>query len=135
MTLRELYTALEGYALSIPDIRTTVENDVTRLNEMREVQYGVFAITQNSHSSRQGWMVFNLNIFYIDRLVNSQDNEVQIQSHAIEVLKAVIKKAAEDGIQVGDATYTSFHDRFQDLCSGAYAALTFTVPDSECVEI
>lgn len=135
MTLREVFTALEGYALSVPDIRTTVRNNVTKLNEMRPVEYGVFAITQNEHTSRPGWMVYNLNLFYIDRLVNSTDNELEIQSHGIEVLKSILKMAAEDGMEVGEARYTCFADRFQDFCSGVYVNATFTVPESDCVEL
>lgn len=135
MTLRELYTALEGYAMSIPDIRACVENDITKLNEMRPVQYGVFGITQNEHTSRQGWVTFSLNLFYIDREVNSEDNGLQIQSHAIEVLRQILKMALEDGIDVGEARYNVFAHRFQDLCSGAYCAVSFTMADSDCVEL
>lgn len=135
MTLRELFTVLERYAASVPDIRTTVENNVTKLNEMRAVEYGVFAITQGEHTSREGWTAYSLNLFYIDRLVNGQDNELEIQSHAIEVLKGILKMAGEGGIDVGEARFTAFTDRFQDLCAGAYAAAVFTVPESDCVEL
>lgn len=134
MTLRELYTALEGYALSIPDIRTTVENDVLKINQMRSVEYGVFAITQNSHSSDSERLTFNLNLFYIDRLVNSGENEVQIQSHAIDMLRQVLNLAAEDGLLVGDAQYNTFTQRFQDLCAGAWVTVSFAFPVSDCVE-
>lgn len=135
MTLREIYTALEGFAQTIPDIKLCIENDVLRLNETREAKYAVFAITQNEHTSEQGWMTYGLNLFYIDRLVNSEDNEVQVQSHAIEILRQILKMAVENGIAVGEARYTAFHQRFQDLCTGAVATATFTVPDSDCVEL
>lgn len=134
MTLRELYTFIEECAMQIPDIRTTVENDVSRLSEIRDVKYGVFAITQNTHTSDGEFMRFNLNLFYIDRLVNGHDNEVEIQSHAFEVLRQLLR-IIEDTISVGDVQYTAFHDRFQDLCAGAWAQVTFATPVSDCVDI
>lgn len=133
MTLRELYSFIEESALRIPDIRTTIENNLTKLNEMREVQYGVFAITQNQHTSTQEYMRFSLNLFYIDRLVNSQDNEVQIQSHAIEILRQLLRDL-ENTVGVGDAQYNVFSQRFQDLCAGAWAVVTISVPVSDCID-
>lgn len=132
MTLREIYTYLENIATQMPDVRTCVENDITRLNAMREAQYGVFGITQEQHTSDQGWMRFTLNLFFIDRLVNGQDNEVQIQSHAIEVLRAVIMEA-RGGVDVGsEVRYTCFTQRFQDLCAGAWAVVTISTPEGDC---
>lgn len=136
MTLKRLFEELEGVALQIPDIRTCVRNDVTRLNEMRSVEYGVFAITQASHSYQDGAMTYNLNLFYIDRLVNSEDNELEIQSHGIEILKKIIKLAKEGGlIGVGNASFTCLTQRFQDLCAGAWTTVAFTFMESECADL
>lgn len=135
MTLRELYTFIEDIARQVPCIKTVIENNVLRLNEMREAQYGVFAITQESHTSSQGWNTFTLNLFYIDRLQNSQDNEVMIQSHAIEVLRAIVMKVEESVGLADTVRYTSFTNRFQDLCAGAWAVVTLQTPASDCNEI
>lgn len=135
MTLKQLFEELEGLALQIPDIRSCVRNDVTRLNERREVEYGVFAITQNSHSYQNGAMTYSVNLFYIDRLVNSEDNELEIQSHGIEILKTILKAAKNGGMTlVGDGSFTCLTQRFQDLCAGAWATVTFTFMESECAE-
>lgn len=120
--------------MQLPDIRSTVENDITKLNEMREAKYGVFGITQNEHSSDTSTMSFSLNLFYIDRLLNSADNEVAIQSHAIEMLRQILNMASEQGCYFTEARYTSFTQRFQDLCAGAWVVVTFRFPISDCVE-
>lgn len=135
MTLKELVEFIEGIALQVPCVKTTVRNNVLRLNEMREVEYGVFAITQESHTSSQGWNSFTLNLFYIDRLVNSQDNELDIQSHAIEVLRAVVMKIEESLAVAEQVRFTAFTNRFQDLCAGAWAVVTIQTPASECNSI
>lgn len=135
MTLKELVEFIEGIALQVPCVKTTVRNNVLRLNEMREVEYGVFAITQESHTSSQGWNSFTLNLFYIDRLVNSQDNELDIQSHAIEVLRGVVMKIEESLAVAEQVRFTAFTNRFQDLCAGAWAVVTIQTPASECNSI
>lgn len=134
MTLRELYTTIEGIADSVPDIRTKIENDMLRLNEMRSAEYGVFGITQESHRSSQGWMDFTLNLFFLDRLLNAGDNELEIQSHAIEVLRAILMRLGEM-VEVGEVQYNCFTQRFQDLCAGAWAVVTIRTPESDCNEI
>lgn len=131
MTLREIVTHLEDIARQMPDVRLCLENDITRLNAMREAEYGVFGITQGEHTGRQGWMEYTLNLFFIDRLVNGQDNELEIQSHAIELLRAVLMKAG-DTLEIGEVRYTAFTQRFQDLCAGAWAAVTILTPEGNC---
>ena len=137
-TLKQLIYDLSQTALEIPDIRTVVKNDITRLNEMREVEYGVFGITQNEHTfnPRTGELTYSLNLFYIDRLTNSEDNELEIQSHGIEVLKSVLKFGQQNGgVQVGDARIAVLTQRFQDLCAGAWASVNFTINEGYCEEL
>lgn len=134
MTLRGLYEALEEVSLSVPDVLTFIPNDITRLNEMRNVKYGVVGVTQNQHSCDREFMRYSLNIFYVDRLLNSGDNEVEIQSHAISVLHQIVL-AMEEYASAGEEQYNVFTQRFQDLCAGAWVTVTFSVPVSECVEI
>ena len=136
MTLREIYTAIEGVAQQVPCIKTTLENDVLRLNEMVSVQYGVFAIVPGTHSGTDGWMTYSLNLFYIDRLTNDQDNETEIQSHAIEVLRAILMRVNEEAMPVNDGVrYTAFTRRFQDLCAGAWAEVSVQTPVGDCNDI
>lgn len=136
MTLRQLYDAIEQVARLVPNIRSIVENDMLRLNERRDVAYCVFGIQQESHTTYEDKMVSNLNLYFVDRLVNSGENEVEIQSHAIEVLRAIVKKVVEDDIaEVERATFFPFTYRFQDLCAGAWLNASFIVPLSDCNEI
>lgn len=131
MTLREIYNTIEDVVSHVPDIRTVVENNILRLNELRNVEYAVFSIVQETHTSRDGWVDFRLNLFFIDRLVNAEDNEVEAQSHAIEVLRAVLTRLNES-LEVSDIQYTTFTQRFQDLCAGAWASVTIHTPQSDC---
>lgn len=134
MTLRGIYEALEEVSLSVPDVLTFIPNDITRLNEMRNVKYGVVGVTQNQHSCDREFMRYSLNIFYVDRLLNSGDNEVEIQSHAIEVLRAILMRAREE-LDLEEVRYDTFIDRFQDTCTGAWATVTIRTPEGDCIDI
>ena len=124
MTLRELYTMIEGIAREVPDVRTILENDMLKLNEEREAKYGVFGITQEPHTGSLGWITYTLNLFFVDRLVNGQDNEVEIQSPAIEVLRAIIMRVEENVPLSG-----------QVRCAGAWAVVSIQAPVSDCNDI
>ena len=80
-------------------------------------------------------MTYKLNLFFIDRLVNSTDNEVQIQSHAIDVLRAIVMKIGESVGIADSVQYTAFTERFQDTCAGAWAVVSIQTPASDCNEI
>lgn len=134
MTLREVYTMLEDIAMQVPDIRTCVVNDILKINEMRDIEYGVFGVTQNQHTTDQAMMRFSLNLFYVDRLVNSQANEVEIQSHGIEILRQILLKVSES-VAVTDIQFTTFTQRFQDLCAGTWAMANISCPIDDCAEI
>lgn len=70
-----------------------------------------------------------LNIFYIDRLTDTMENKIQIQSQGISVLGMIIEKLGEeynidsDGIQ-----YTPFTEKFADMCAGDFVTFNMTYP-------
>lgn len=138
LSLKSLMDSLEQFALAIPDVRSCVKNDIVRLNEMRSVEYGVFGITQNEHTYAPSTsrMTYSLNLFYIDRLVNDGENEIEVQSHGIEVLKAVLKRAQQEGlVDFGEARFSVLTQRFQDLCAGAWATVQVSYIESYCGEL
>ena len=67
MTLYRLFKELEDSALLEPNVRTIVENDIYRINSLADVDYRIFAITQNQHRSTEQYMTYSLNLFIVDR--------------------------------------------------------------------
>lgn len=138
MTLAQVIARMEAVALSQPAVKQVVENDAYRLNELPDAKYGVFAFTQGRHTASAGspWQRFAFTIMYIDRLTESHDNEIAVQSLGVFVLDNIIRTLAQEW-DVSDWTTQTFTQRFVDDCAGAYAEVAFNVPievGGECAE-
>lgn len=130
MTLLDTIRIIEKVAGDQPAINTIVPNDIFRLNALKDARYGVFSWSQGTHSASidRDMLSFSFTLYYADRLMNGERNEVEIQSVGIEVLDNIIRRLADEGLEVTSWTYQRFNQRFADLCAGVYAPLTVRVP-------
>lgn len=136
MTLYRLFKELEECALQEPNIRTIVENDIYRINSLPDIDYRIFAITQNQHRSNETYMTYSLNLFVIDRWDETLDNQLNVQSDAIvaikEILDRFVGKEPEVWIDNSSITYQPFYQRFDDVTAGVYATVEINVPIDQC---
>lgn len=139
MTLLEITNQIAIKAYGQPAIRTVIANDVFRINKLPSVEYGVFAFLQGQHSTStdSSLISYSFTLFYVDRLRNDRDNELEIQSVGIEVLNNIIRNLEDDGIFAENSySFQVFNQRFVDECAGVFCNVTFTVPvDSVCSDI
>lgn len=138
MKLIEVTNALKAIALAQPAIRSVIPNDVYRLNSVPNVSYGVFSFVQGTHRNDDADLIrFAFTLFYVDRLTEAKDNEIEVQSTGIEVLRNIIK-GFENTYCDGEhqmVSFVTFTERFSDECAGAFASVEFNVPvDSICEE-
>lgn len=137
MRLVELTKVLEDIALEQPAIKTVVKNDVYRLNSMPSVEYGVFSFTQGTHrSDGQGFTRFFFTLFYVDRLTENKDNEIEAQSTGLDVLRNIVRKVEAEYCDGENSTvaFTTFTERFSDECAGAFANVEFNIADDTVCE-
>lgn len=122
---------METVALQQPAVRTVVENDVFRLNDMPNVKYGVFAFTQGQHTSTTdgGFTTYGFSLFYVDRLNEDRSNQIQIQSTGDRTLRNILLTLADEEIEVGSYIIQPFNQRFDDECAGVYCTVQLTVPN------
>ena len=132
MTLFELINKLKDIAISKPNINYVGDGDVYTLNSLPNIDYSVFFITQNDHSIYQDTITYSLNLFYIDRISDSEDNVLNIQSDGMLQLTNVINTLvfSEDVDVDGDITFTPFIQRFADQCAGVYCTVRFIVDNN-----
>lgn len=132
MTLFEIINKLKDIAISKPNINYVGDGDVYTLNSLPNIDYSVFFITQNDHSIYQDTITYNLNLFYIDRISDSEDNVLNIQSDGMLQLMNVINTLVftEDVDVEGDITFVPFIQRFADNCSGVYCTVRFVVDNN-----
>ena len=127
MTLFEIINKLKDIAISKPNINWVGDGDVYVLNSLPNIDYSVFFITQNDHLIDSDTITYNLNLFYIDRISDSEDNVLNIQSDGILQLTNIINTLVftEDVDVDGEITFVPFIQRFSDNCSGVYCNVRF----------
>ena len=132
MTLFELINKLKSIAINKPNINFVGDGDVYTLNSLPNIDYSVFFITQNDHSIYQDTITYSLNLFYIDRISDSEDNVLNIQSDGMLQLTNIINTLVftEDVDVDGEITFVPFIQRFADQCAGIYCNVRFIVDNN-----
>lgn len=132
MTLFELINKLKNIAISKPNINYVGDGDVYTLNSLPNIDYSVFFITQNDHSIYQDTITYSLNLFYIDRISDSEDNVLNIQSDGMLQLTNIINTLVftEDVDVDGEIMFTPFIQKFADQCAGVYCNVRFVVENN-----
>ena len=137
-TLLSVIKTLESLALQEPNIRSAGENDlIAFMNGNPEIKYGVFYITQNTHSSTDLFDYYGLNLFFLDRMTDDGANELAIESYGKQVLDKVVDTfcAYYNGEIVGERKYQSFADKFKDRVAGEILTVKIMLPkDVICIE-
>ena len=131
MTLVEVIKVIDFVASRQPSVNMIVENDIFRLNEKADARYGVFAWTQGQHtaSTDSDYMNFSFTFFYVDRLVNDQSNQLEIQSVGTQTLNNIIRALDDYGVYCDNSvTFQVFNQRFADECAGVYCNVILSVP-------
>lgn len=127
MTLTQVIEKIERAASLQPSVHHIVRNDVFRLNEIPDAQYGTFAWTQQQHALAGDLLEFSFAFFFIDRLTADASNEIECQSVGIQTLTGIIRRLENDGILAGDVTFQTFNQKFADLCAGVWCNVPLQV--------
>lgn len=132
MTLFEIINKLKDIAISKPNINYVGDGDVYTLNSLPNIDYSVFFITQNDHSIYQDTITYSLNLFYIDRISDSEDNTLNIQSDGMLQLTNIINTLvfSEDVDVDGEISFVPFIQKFADQCAGVYCNVRFVVENN-----
>ena len=127
MTLFEIINKLKDIAINKPNINYVGDGDVYTLNSVPDINYSAFFITQNEHSIDSNTITYNLNLFYIDRIADSEDNVLNIQSDGILQLTNIINNLvfSEDVDVDVEINFVPFIQRFADNCAGVYCSVSF----------
>ena len=138
MTLFDIIRNLQAIAAQEPSVRSVSDGDIYDcLNAAVDIKYGVFHITQDTHTTNGDLDVWGLNLFYIDRLLDNGENRLSIQSAGITILENVLKRFADafGAEYMNNIVYTPFTQRFKDNCAGVFCKISIsTVMDNLCAE-
>lgn len=137
MTLYEIIDILKKISLTQPNIRTATDGDIfDKMNGNPSVRYGVFHITQTTHTEDAQFDNYGFNLFVLDRLEDDDANRVSAQSTAKQILSNIIATFCETFDAENEViTYQPFTQRFKDNTCGVWASVVFQVlKDYSCAE-
>ena len=138
MTLYETIDLLKKIALKHPNIGSASEGNIYEyMNANPSVKYGVFFITQGTHSQDEMFNHFEFTLFYVDRLVDDmEENRLQIQSIGKEILSNILTFFCEEfDAECENISFQPFTQKFVDMTAGIYSTITIDVPkDVICPE-
>ena len=138
MTLYETIDFLKKIALKHPNIGSASEGNIYEyMNANPSVKYGVFFITQGTHSQDEMFNHFEFTLFYVDRLVDDmEENRLQIQSIGKEILSNILTFFCEEfDAECENISFQPFTQKFVDETAGIYSTITIDMPkDIICPE-
>ena len=129
MSLKEVIIKFLNIAKKQPNIGYTGEGDIYTLNSLPNIDYSVFFVTQQQHQQSEDVISYNLILYYVDRLTETGDNTLDIQSNGIIILGNIINTFInENDADISyDITYQTFLHKFADKCAGVYANVKIEV--------
>ena len=111
-------------------VREVGEGDIYKYLNSSEHQYPCVFLTVSSINDDLNLRNVNCTLFYVDRLTSDESNKILVQSLGLSVLGDIVERLAGD---VDTVEYTTFTEKFTDLCGGVYASLSIGYPlDGAC---
>lgn len=111
-------------------VREVGEGDIYKYLNSSEHQYPCVFLTVSSINDDLNLRNVNCTLFYVDRLTSDESNKILVQSLGLSVLSDIVERIAGD---VDTVEYTTFTEKFTDLCGGVYASLSIGYPlDGAC---
>lgn len=114
-------------------------SSIYQVNPETVVNYPfVFFSPTGTHRVEENFTTYSVTAFYVDRLLEDNSNDIDIQSAAIEVLKNLIRKAESINGVVGVSSEYILnvfveYEKFADRCTGAYIQIDISIlNDTTC---
>jgi hypothetical protein len=130
MTYYEIISNLKACALEEPNINFVGSKDIYELNSLPTIEYNVFYITPNTFSVDEDTITYSLNLYFVSRWDETDNNQLEEQSAGILALTNIINRFNNQYPEV-DISYplifTPFYQKFKDITCGVFVRADFQV--------
>lgn len=125
MRYKEVISGLIKSAKAEPNIRFTGYKNIYELNSIPTLDYDVFYITPNVFTGDEDTITYSLNLYYISRWDETENNQIQIQSSGITILQRILNRFVnnEDVTIEGNIVFHPFYQKFKDMTAGVFATV------------
>lgn len=130
ITYLELINSLKLSFLKEPNINWVGSKDIYELNSLPNIEYNVGYITPNTFHLSADTITYSLNLYYITRWDETENNQLEEQSAGLLALTNIINRFSNCHPEVEISyplTFTPFYQKFKDICTGIFVRVDFTV--------
>lgn len=134
MNLYTILNTIESIANKHKLVEQYKAGDVYRIMNNATNTYPSVVLTADSlQTNSQDYSTLTGYIFFIDRLTDTEDNKIEIQTNSVNVINDIFNKLSEiNGIYVTmPLQFTFFTEKFADLTCGAYANFSIQFVNNE----
>lgn len=133
LTLCDLIHEMKGLALESKVLHDVKIGSVYQLSNDANAKFPTLIISQRPHiQSDDDFIEYRFWLFYVERNLDNDSNQLVNQSYAIQWLQNYLIKLEESVggiVQVrSNKIFTTFSERFAQQCSGAYVECSVVVP-------
>lgn len=131
MNVNKLFQVIKDIALNVKTVRSAYDGDVYTIWNTNEVKYASFVAAITSAGKQDNIRVYNLVLYYGDRLTQNGKNKNSIWDDALNTLQSVINKlnSLED-VEIDDNyTIRLFEQKFTDDLAGGFVEVTVHAED------
>ncbi len=133
MTYYEIISNLKACALEEPNINFVGSKDIYELNSLPTIEYNVFYITPNTFSVDEDTITYSLNLYFVSRWHETDNNQLEEQSAGTLALQNIINRFNNLYPEVEIAyplIYTPFYQKFKDITCGVFVRADFQVDNT-----
>ena len=133
MTYFEIINNLKACALEEPNINFVGSKDIYELNSLPTIEYNVFYITPNTFSVDEDTITYSLNLYFVSRWDETDNNQLEEQSAGMLALQNIINRFNNLYPEVEIAyplIYTPFYQKFKDITCGVFVRADFQVDNT-----
>ena len=134
MNLYTILNTIESIANKHKLVEQYKAGDVYRIMNNATNTYPSVVLTADSlQTNSQDYSTLTGYVFFIDRLTDTEDNKIEIQTNSVNVINDIFNKLSEiNGIYVTmPLQFTFFTEKFADLTCGAYANFSIQFINNE----
>ena len=135
MTYYEIISNLKACALEEPNINFVGSKDIYELNSLPTIEYNVFYITPNTFSVDEDTITYSLNLYFVSRWDETDNNQLEEQSAGMLALQNIINRFNNLYPEVEIAyplIYTPFYQKFKDITCVVFVRADFKVDNILC---
>lgn len=116
----ELLYFLRDLCINHPIVKQYGDGEFFNINNLKNIKYPLIWIDINNTESNLKDFIFNIRLYYIDRLLDDKSNELDIQMDSVYVLNDILTTISNTYTTYTNFNITHFNQQFNDMCAGGY---------------